>query len=178
MPRQKCFKKKGWDRVRELSRHLSRSTSGKDPSQDRRYETQHLLRGEGTAAGGAVRVSPTSFDDGYDVRGPQAIRDGKEGARTAVPIFRRRAEGIQLCRSHTSLAGANSLQSTTTDDITNPPIPRWWRACVRSSDGRYLEWFAVAQRLRQGCVLSPLLFNIFSAAVLLVALERFSKDAG
>ena len=32
--------------------------------------------------------------------------------------------------------------------------------------------------LRQGCVLFPLLFNVFFAAIFLVALERFSKDAG
>ena len=30
---------------------------------------------------------------------------------------------------------------------------------------------------RQGCALSPLLFNVFFAAILLVALEKFSKDA-
>ena len=52
------------------------------------------------------------------------------------------------------------------------------RACVRSDDGRCSEWFEVAQRLRQGCVLFPLLFNVFFAAILLVTLERFSKDAG
>ena len=52
------------------------------------------------------------------------------------------------------------------------------RACVRSDDGRCSEWFEVAQGLRQGCVLSPLLFNVLFAAILRVVLERFSKDTG
>ena len=53
-----------------------------------------------------VRVPPASFDDGCDVRDPKATRVGKKSARTAVPVFQPPAEGIRLCRSRTSLAGA------------------------------------------------------------------------
>ena len=50
------------------------------------------------------------------------------------------------------------------------------RACVRPNDGVCVDWFKVEQGLRQGYVLSPLMFNIFFAAVLTVVLQRFSQE--
>ena len=50
------------------------------------------------------------------------------------------------------------------------------RARVRTGDGEHSEWFDITQGVRQGGVLSPLLFNVFFAAVLHALLIRFSKD--
>ena len=52
------------------------------------------------------------------------------------------------------------------------------RVCVRLDDRVCSGWFAVEQDLRQGCVLAPLLFNIFFAAVINVASAHFKADKG
>ena len=53
------------------------------------------------------------------------------------------------------------------------------RAYVRLDDGVSSRWFAAEKGLRQGCVLAPLLFNIFFAAVINVVYMRFKagKDS-
>ena len=45
------------------------------------------------------------------------------------------------------------------------------------SNGVSSKRFEVAQGRRQGCVLSPMLINVFFAVKLLVAQQRFSEDA-
>ena len=50
------------------------------------------------------------------------------------------------------------------------------RARVQLDDGDFSAWFNVCQELRQGCVLSPLLFTFVFAAVIVVVLQRFAED--
>ena len=49
---------------------------------------------------------------------------------------------------------------------------------MRLDDRVCSGWFAVEQGLRQACVLAPLLFNIFFAAVINVRSTRFKADKG
>ena len=51
------------------------------------------------------------------------------------------------------------------------------RARVQLDGGDFSAWFNVCQRLWQRCVLSPLVFNILFAAVIIGVLQRFAEDS-
>ena len=51
------------------------------------------------------------------------------------------------------------------------------QACVRLDNGECSDKFNVGQGLRQGCVLAPLLFDMFFTVVLRVAEKHFFADA-
>ena len=50
------------------------------------------------------------------------------------------------------------------------------QTCVRLDDRVCSWWFAVVQGFRQGCVLAPLLFNVFFVAVISVVYTCLKVD--
>ena len=101
-----------------------------------------------------MRVPPAPFDDGYDVRDPRSTRVGKESPRAAVLVFHRSAEGIRLCRPQTSLVMLTRFGAPPQMIEMNHQFHDGRRACVWNDDIRCSERLEMAQRLREGCVLS------------------------
>ena len=123
-----------------------------------------------------MRVSTGSLDHGRNVCGSQAAGSWAEG-RSVSPYVLYRSPEIYDTVDRTLLWQVLTRIGVPPQMIA---VIRQFhdgmRACVQPDDGVCSDWFEVEQGLRQGCVLSPLLFNIFFAAVLNVVLQRFSEE--
>ena len=170
--------KEGSDRVRQLQGHLAGSARRQDTAEDHRSPPQRVLRARGNPAGGTEWFPTKPFYHRYDV----VIRRLRELARKKrIPLY---VCFIDLTKAYDSVD--RTLLWTVLARFGVPQnmisVIRQFRegvrACVRLDDRVCSRWFAVEQGLRQGCVLAPLLFNIFFTAVINVVSTRFKADKG
>ena len=172
------LQKEGSDRVRQLQEHLAGSARRQDTAEDHRSPPQRVLRSRGDPAGG-TEWSPTEpFNHRYYV----VIRRLQELARKKRILLS--VCFIDLTKAYDSVDRTLLWTALVRFGVPQNMISAirrlhdGMRACVRPDDRVCSKWFAMKQDLRQGCVLAPLLFNIFFAAVINVASTRFNADEG
>lgn len=85
-----------------------------------------------------------------------------------------KACSLPLGRPTPAVTRARSSEAPGVNDHSHESIPRWHAS--PGAHGRLRTWFGVAQGLRQGFFLSPLLFSILFEAPIEIVLVRFSKD--
>ena len=123
--------------------------------------------------GVGILPDPTEpFYHRYDVCDLSATGIGTEEKNSVICKF---YQSVQLRCPNPPLDSNPPFRRATEYDLIRQ-FHDGMRACERL-DGRVCSgWFAVEQGLRQECVLMPLLFSTFIAAVINVAYTRFKAD--
>ena len=162
--------------MRQLQGHLAGSERRQYTTEDHRSRPQRVLRVRGDPAGGAEGFPTEPFYHRYDVCDSFATEVGAEETNPLCVCF------IDLTKAYESVDRTLLWTILTRFGVPHNMISAirqvddGMRACVRLGDRVCSGWFAVEYGLRQGCVLAPLLFNIFFAAVINGAYTRFKAD--
>ena len=155
--------KEGSDRVRQLQGHLTGSARRQDPAEDHRSPPEQVQRARGDPAGGAEWFPTEPFYHRYDVCDSSVTGAGAEETNSAVSMLYRPDQSVRLCGSNPSLDSTRPFWRATEYDLGHSSIPRW-HARMRAAR-RQGVLGVVRCGTRQGCVLTPLVFNIFFAAL-------------
>ena len=105
---------------------------------------------------------------------------GERGKFRCTHVLHRPAERAPLCPPRAKYCGICSLRFGVLANMF-AVVRRFqddMRARVGTDDGEHSEWFDVALGLRQGCVISLLVFSMFFAAAVHAVLVRLSDGAG
>ena len=154
--------------------HLARSARRQDTAEDHRSPPQRVLRARGDPAGGTEWFPTEPFYHRCDVCESSVTGAGAEENDSAVCMLYRPYQSVRLRWFNPPPGSTRPFGRATKYYLGHSSIPRW-HASMRAARRRS-GWFAVEESLRQGCVLAPLLFNIFFAAVISVASPRFKAD--
>ena len=76
-------------------------------------------------------------------------------------LFHRSGNIIPICRSCATMGSTYPFWSSALDIRIFPTFHNGMSARVQLDDGDFSTWFNVCQGFRQGCVLPPLVLNIF-----------------
>ena len=123
-----------------------------------------------------MQLPTPTLDNRYDARRAQTSETGADKQHFPRYFFHRFGKSIRLGRSCAIRGSACPFWSSASDDQGHPHVSRWYEGSRTLDDGDFSAWFNVCQGLRQGRVLSPLLFSIFFAAIIIVVLQRFVED--
>ena len=171
--------KEGSDSLRQLQGNLAGSTRRQDTAEDHRSPPQRVLRPRGDPAGGLEWFLTDLFHHRYDVCDSSATRELAQKKRIPRYVYfidhTKANDSVDRILLWTVVARYGvphnmiSVISQFHDGM---------RACVRLDEGVCSVGLAVGQSLRHRCVLTPLLFNIFFAAVKIMTYTRFKADKG
>ena len=163
--------------MRQLQGHLAGSVRWKDTAEDNRSPPQRLLLARGDPTGGTEWFPTEPFYHQYDVCDSSVTGAGAEETNSTVLFL------IDLTKAYDSVDrtllwivlacyGVPQIMISVIRQF-HDGMRACVRACMRLDDRVRSRWFAVEQGLGQGCVLAPLLFNIFSAVCYKLGLRVF-----